>query len=117
MRAIVSRVDWAPAIKKVYSAIGRRRFAAMVVGAGFFAISVSSFGADLGTGYSTAIAVPPQAAPTGRGPLPAHPVDPPDSRPDRSTQHGPVVDKLYEELMRSSGCALARNNASIGGGC
>jgi hypothetical protein len=116
MRAIVSRADWVPAVKKVYSAIGRRRFAAMLVGAGFFAISVSSFGADLGTGYSTAIAVPPQAA-TGRRPIPAHPVDPPDSRPNGSTQHGPVVDKLYEELMRSSGCALATNNASIGGGC
>jgi hypothetical protein len=117
MRSIVSPVDWVPAVKKVYSAIGRRRFAAMVVGAGFFAISVSSFGADLGTGYSTAIAVPPQAALTGRRPLPAHPVDPLDARSDRSIQHGPVVDKLYEELMRSSGCALATNNASIGGGC
>jgi hypothetical protein len=117
MRAVVSRVDWVPAVKKVYSAVGRRRFAAMAVGAGFFAISVSSFGADLGTGYSTAIAVPPQAAPTGRRPIPAHPVDPPDARPNRSIQHGRVVDELYEELMRSSGCALAANNASIGGGC
>ena len=117
MRSIVSPVDRVPAVKKVYPAIGRRRFAAMVVGAGFFAISVSSFGADLGTGYSTAIAVPPQAAPTGRRPLPAHPVDPLDARSDRSIQHGPVVDKLYAELMRSSGCALATNNDSIGGGC
>ena len=73
-----------PAVKKVYSAIGRRCFAVMAVGAGFFAISVSSFAADLGTGYSTAIAVPAQAAPDGRRPLPAHPIDPPDARPDRS---------------------------------
>jgi hypothetical protein len=106
-----------PAVKKVYSAIGRRRFAVMAVGAGFFAISVSSFAADLGTGYSTAIAVPPQAAPAGRRPLPAHPIDPPDARPDRSMQHGRTVDQLYEELMRSSGCFLGSNNASIGGGC
>jgi hypothetical protein len=117
MRAVVSRVDWVPAVKKVYSAVGRRRFAAMAVGAGFFAISVSSFGADLGTGYSTAIAVRPQAAPTGRRPLPAHPIDPPGARPDRSMQRDRIVDKLYEDLMRSSGCALASNNASIGGGC
>jgi hypothetical protein len=117
MRAVVNRVDWVSAVKKVYSAIRRRRFAAMAVGASFFAISVNSFGADLGTGYSTAIVVPLQATPPGRRPIPAHPIDPPDARPDRSMQHGRIVDKLYEELMRSSGCVLGSNNASIGGGC
>ena len=65
----------------------------------------------------TALAVPAQAAPDGRRPLPAHPIDPPDARPDRSMQHGRTVDQLYEELMRSSGCFLGSNNASIGGGC
>jgi hypothetical protein len=87
------------------------------LGAGFFAISGSSFGADLGTGYSTAIAVPHQAAPAGRRPIPAHPIDPPDAKPDRSMQRTRIVDQLYEKLMRSSGCSLASNNASIVGGC
>ena len=107
----------APTAKRVHSAIGRCPFALMVVSAGFFAISVSSFGADLGTGYSTAIAVPPQAAPAGRRPIPAHPIDPPDPKPDRSMQRTRIVDQLYEKLMRSSGCSLAASNASIWGGC
>ena len=107
----------APAAKTVHSAIGRCHAAVIVVSAGFFAISVSSFGADLQTGYSTAIVFPPQAAPAGRRPIPAHPIDPPDAKPDRSIQRTRIVDQLYEHLMRSSGCSLASNNASIGGGC
>ena len=107
----------APATKRVHSAIGRCHAAVIVAGAGFFAISVSSFGADLGSGYATAIAVPPQAAPVGRRPIPAHPIDPPDAKPDRFMQRARIVDRLYEELMRSSGCSLASNNASIVGGC
>jgi hypothetical protein len=89
----------------------------MAVNAAFFAISVSSSGADLGSGYSTAIAVPPQVAPAGRRPIPARPIDPRDAKPDRSIQRSRIIDQLYEELMRSSGCSLASNNASIGGGC
>jgi hypothetical protein len=107
----------APAAKRVHSGIGRCLAALMVVSAGFFAISVSSFGADQRTGYSVAIAVPPQAASVGRRPIPAHPIDPPDAKPDRSMQRARIIDRLYEELMRSSGCSLASNNASIGGGC
>jgi hypothetical protein len=106
-----------PAVQKVYSAIGRCRFASIAVGAAFFAISVSSFGADLGTGYFSAIAVPPQAAPASRRLIPAHPIDPPDARPGRPMQRGRIVDQLYEEVMRSSGCFVASSNASIGGGC
>ena len=87
------------------------------VSAGLFAISVSSFGADLGTGYSTAVAVPSYAVTAGRRPMPAHPIDPPDAEPDRSAQRGRIVDELYERLMRLSACSLASNNASIGGGC
>ena len=79
----------APAAKKVHSAIGRCPVALMAVSAGFFAISISSHGADLGTGYATAIAVPPQAAPAGRRPIPAHPIDPPGAKPDRSMQRYP----------------------------
>ena len=107
----------APAAKRVHSAIGRCHVAVMAVSAGFFAISVSSLGADLRTGYSAAIAVPPQAVPADRRPIPAHPIDPPDAKPDRSMQRARIVDRLYEEVMRSSGCSLASNNASIGGGC
>ena len=91
--------------------------ALMVVSAGFFAISVNSFGADLGTSYSVAIAVPAQAVPAGRRPIPAHPIDPPGAKPDHSMQTTRIVDELYEHLMRSSGCALTSNNASIMGGC
>ena len=90
--------------------------AVIVAGAGFFAISGSSFGADPGTGYSTAIVLPPQAAPAGRRPIPAHPIDPPDAKPDRSIERSRIVDQLYEHLMRLSGCSLVSNNASIGGG-
>lgn len=109
----------APAAKKVHSAIGRCHvaLALMAVSAGFLAISGSSFGADLGTGYSTAIAAPARAAPDGRRPIPAHPIDPPDAKPDRSLQRSRIVDQLYEHLMGLSGCSLASNNASIVGGC
>ena len=107
----------APAAKRVHSSIGRCHVALMAVSAGFFAISVSSFGADLRTGYSAAIAVPPQAAPVGRRPIPAHPIDPPDAKPDRSMERTRILDQLYEKLMRSSGCSSASNNASIGRGC
>src|ERR1700760_4542349 len=107
----------APAAKRVHSPIGRCSVALMVVSAGFFAISVNSFGADLGTGYSAAIAVPAQAAPADRRPIPAHPIDPPGAELDHSMQRTRIIDELYERLMRSSGCSLASNNASIGGGC
>ena len=89
----------------------------MAVGAGFFAISASSFGADLGPGYSTAIAVPSHAPSAGRRPMTTHPIDPPAADPDRSMQRTRIVDELYERLMRSSACTLASNNAAIGGGC
>jgi hypothetical protein len=42
-----------------------RRCALAAVGAGFVAISISTYGADLGTRYSTALAVPSQRAPAG----------------------------------------------------
>jgi len=92
---------------------GRRYFFLTTISAGLFATSVSGFGADPGTGYSTAIAGPSHAA---RRVIPAHPVDPTDPNPNPSLQHARIVDQLYEEIMRSSGCALA-SNASIAGGC
>ena len=86
---------------------GRRYFSLITVSAGFVAASVGSFGADLGPGYSSAIAVPSHAALAARRPIPAHPIDPPDTNPDRYLQHTRMVDRLYEELMHSSECFLA----------
>jgi hypothetical protein len=97
--------------------IGRGALAA--VGAGFFAISIGALGADLGTEYSTAIAVRPPAAPAGRRTIPAHPVIPRDTKPELSAQRARIVDQLYEEIMRRSAseCSSARNNASMAGEC
>ena len=91
---------------KARRVIRRCIFAAAAVGAGFPAISVSAFGADLGAGYSTAMAVPSQPAPAGRRLMQAHPIDPPYLEPDLSAQRVRVVDQLYEELMRRSAIVL-----------
>ena len=97
--------------------IGRCALAA--VGAGFFAISTGTFGADPRTGYSTAIAVPSQALPASRRPMPARPIVPPDAKPDPSVRRARIVDQLYEEIMRRSSPegSSARNNASMAGAC
>jgi hypothetical protein len=95
----------------------RRYFSLITVSVGFVAASVGSFGADPGPGYTPAIAVPSDAAPAARQPLPTHPIDPPDTNPDRYLQHARMVDRLYEELMHSSECFLASSNASITSGC
>ena len=50
----------------------RLHFFLIAISAGLFATSVSGFGADPGTGYSTAIGVPSHAA---RRAVPAHPID------------------------------------------
>jgi len=92
---------------------GRRYFFLITISAGLFATSVDSFGADPETGHSTAIGVPSRAA---RRAVPAHPIDPTDTNPNPSLQRARIVDQLYEEIMRSSGCFLA-SNASITGGC
>jgi hypothetical protein len=106
----------APVTKGVRSAIGQRHLVSAVIGAGFLAISIGSFGADLGTGYPTAYAVSSHAAPARHRP-PSDSIDPPKAKPDRSTQYTQIVDQLYGELMRSSACLLASNSASIAGGC
>jgi len=87
------------------------------IGAGFVAISISTYGADLGTRYSTALAVPSQRAPAGGRPTPVYPINPSGAKPDRSMQRIRIVDQLYEGLMRSSGCLLPSKNTSIGDGC
>ena len=96
---------------------GRRYFSLIAVSAGFVAASVGSFGADPGPGYSSSIAVPSHAALVARRPLPSPQIGNPDTNPDRYLQHARMVDRLYEELMRSSGCFLASSNDSITGGC
>jgi hypothetical protein len=95
--------------------IGRGALAAVAVGLG--AISVSAHGGALETGYSHAVAASPHSAPAGRRSAPARPVDPPDAESNRPVQRAALVDRLYDDLMRSSGCALGLRNASIAGGC
>jgi hypothetical protein len=96
---------------------GRRNFSLTTISAGLFATPVNSFGADPVTGYSAAIAAPSHTAPAARRPIPARPIDPPNINPDRSMQRARTVDRLYEEVMRSSGCYLAARNAAITDGC
>ena len=97
----------------------RRMFgqcAAVAVGAGLAAISMSAFGADPAVGYSYTVAALPHSAPTGDRSIPTRPIDPPNREPNRVVQRAALVDQLYETLMRS-GCMLASSKASIGGGC
>ena len=109
---------WVAAIKKVYSAIGRRRLAAMAVGAGFFAISVSSFGADLATGSSRSITGPSQVMRTDHRPITAQSSAPADTKLDHLAAHVRMVDRLYEELMRwTPPCSPASTDASMAGRC
>ena len=93
-----------------------RHFSLITISAGLVATSVSSFGADPVTGYSTAIAVPSYAAPSRR-PVPAHPIDPPNTNPKHTKQRIQTVDRLYEEVMRSSRCSPTASYAAITGRC
>ena len=108
-RSVTSR-----AVRRI---IGRR--ALIAVSAGFLAISVNAFGADLGTGYTSAIAVPSNPAPPGRRPIPARPIDPPAAKPDRSVERARVVDQVYEELMRWTPpvCLSPATKAATVAGC
>ena len=108
----------AAAIKKVHSAIGRRRLAAMAVGAGFFAISVSSFGADLATESSRSITGPSQVMRADHRPITAQSSVPFDTKMDHLAAHVRMVDQLYEELMRwTPPCSPASTEASMTGRC
>ena len=95
--------------------IGRGALAAIV--AGLSAIFVSAYGADVQTGYSRTVAAPPRSAPAVRRSIPARPIDPPDAKSNRPVQRAALADRLYDDLMRSSGCLLASSKASIAGGC
>jgi hypothetical protein len=112
------RLEIAPASRTVPGGAARKmigRCALAAIGAGFFAISTGTFGADPGTGYSTAIAVPSQTLPASRRPIPARPTVPPDAKPDLSVQRARIVEQLYEEIMRRSSpeCSSATNIASM----
>ena len=117
MRLQIARASCAVTGGAARKMIGR--CALVAVSAGFFAISIGGFGADLGTEYSNAVAIPSRAAPVGRRPVPARPVVPRDAKPDLSMQRAQIVDQLYEEIMRrsSSECSSARNNVSMAGAC
>jgi len=91
--------------------------AAAAAGAGLAAISMSAFGADPAVGNSHTVAASPHFAPTGRRSIPARPIDPPDREPNRLVRRTALVDQLYDDLMRSSGCVLALSKASTRGGC
>jgi hypothetical protein len=95
------------------------RFAWATVGAGFAAISINVMGADLETGYSRTVGAPSYSAPASHRPIPAHPTDPPDIKPGRRVEHTPVVDELYNELMRwtPAGCSSQVKEPSLTGGC
>ena len=93
------------------------RLATAAVGAGLVAISMNAFGADPAVGYSHTVAASPHSASTGRRSIPASLIDPPDREPNRLVQRAILVDQLYDDLMRSSGCVLASRKASTGGGC
>ena len=95
--------------------IGRGALAAIAASLGV--ISAGAYGADLEAGYSRAVSAPPRPAPAVRRSIAARPIDPPDREPNRLVPRVVLVDQLYDQPMRSSGCVLALSKASIGGGC
>ena len=91
--------------------------AAAAAGAGLAAISMSAFGADPAVGYSHTVAASPHSVPAGRRSIPARPIDPPNREPNRLGQRAALVDQLYDDLMRSTGCVLTPSKAPTRGGC
>jgi hypothetical protein len=91
--------------------------AAAAAGAGLAAVSMSAFGADPAAGYSPAVAASSHSAPTGRQSIPARPIDHPNRGSNRLVQRDALVDQLYDDLMRSSGCVLTPSKASTRRGC
>ena len=101
----------------VQSVIRRGALAATIVG--LSTIYGSAYGADVATAYSRAVAAPPHVyvSPADRRSVPARPIDPPGDQPKRPVQRAAMVDRLYDELIRSSGCALAPHSSFITSGC
>jgi hypothetical protein len=115
MTAKISAPRHARKSRGVCRLFGQR--AAAAAGAGLAAISMTAFGADPAVGYSHTVAASPHSVPAGRRSIPARPIDPPNREPNRLTQRAALVDRFYDELMRSSGCVLASSKASTGRGC
>jgi hypothetical protein len=90
------------------------RCALAVIGASFGSISISALGTDLTTGSSRSITGPSQVMHADHRPVSVRPNAPSDTKLDYLALHFRTVDRLYEELMRSSGCLLASKKASIG---
>jgi len=96
--------------------IGRCALAA--IGAGFGAISVSTFGADPATGSSWSITGPSQVTRADHRPITVQSTAPTDTKLDYLAAHVRIVDQLYEELMRwTPPCTPASTDASAAGRC
>jgi hypothetical protein len=97
--------------------IGRCALAA--VGAGFYAISASAFGAELGTGpFSSSTSTYP-TAPQRHKTAPVQQFSPSDAKLDHLAQHARAIDRLYVELMTwtAPGCGFAANSAAARHAC
>jgi hypothetical protein len=96
--------------------IGRCALAA--IGAGLGAISINTFGDDLATGSSRSITGPSQVTRGEHRPITALPSAPTDGKLDYRAAHSPMVDQLYEKLMRwTPPCSSAPTDASMAGRC
>ena len=96
--------------------VGRCALAA--IGASLGAISISAFGADLGTGPPRSITGPSQVTRGEHRPITAPPTAPAETKLDYPAAHSWTVDQLYEELMRwTPPCAPASTAASMTGRC
>ena len=97
--------------------IGRCAFAAVC--AGFYAMSSSAFGADLGTGTFSPVATTYQTAPALHKRAPVQRYSPFDTKLDHLAQHARAIDRLYVELMtwRAPTCYIAPNAPAAGHPC
>jgi hypothetical protein len=78
------------------------RCALAAIGAGFGAISISSFGADSATGSSRSITGPSQMAHAEHRAVAVQSSGLLDPKLDYLAAHSRTVDRIYEELMRWS---------------
>jgi hypothetical protein len=93
------------------------QWAATAAGAGLAAISMSASGADPAVGYSHTVAASPHSAPIDRRSITPRPIDPQDREPNNLVRRAALVDQLYDDLMRSSGCLLGSSKGLTRGGC
>jgi hypothetical protein len=94
------------------------RFALAAIGAGLGAISINAFGDDLATGSPRSITGPSQVTRREHQPVTVLPSARTDTKLDYLAAHPPIVDQLYEELMRwSPPCSRDSTDASMAGRC